>query len=372
MGTPAKLCFFLPSLGGGGAERVWLTFANGLAERGAEVELVTPSGPAAYARELDPRVRWVRLPASRLSLTLAPLCLHLSRAKPDALLSTMTLANLMATAAVKLSSPRTRLVLRESTSPSANYYRALDRLQPPARRLAYRFADAIIAPSQGVLTDLQASLTSSALPKLHLIENPLPIDGLIAQAEEPPAMPLGDFTTQGPLILGCGRLNSLKAFDVLIRAFAMVQAERPARLMILGEGPQRAALEELVGELGLTGKVTLPGFFANPFPAFARARVFVLSSRYEGLPNVLLQAMAFGANVVSTDCKSGPSDIIQSKAQGLLVPVGDVQAMSQAMLRQLEAPHPNQEAQRRARDFDAPRAIDKMVALLRALGTWRA
>jgi glycosyltransferase involved in cell wall biosynthesis len=155
------------------------------------------------------------------------------------------------------------------------------------------------------------------------------------------AQPLDDpwFTAgAAPVVLGAGRLDQQKDFPTLIRAFAAVRSKRAARLVILGEGPERARLESLVEELGIGEHVRLPGFVSNPFSYMARAAVFVLSSAWEGMPGVLIQAMACGAPVVATDCESGPREVLASGKYGRLVPVGDHAALAEAIAATLDAP----------------------------------
>ena len=139
-----------------------------------------------------------------------------------------------------------------------------------------------------------------------------------------------------PVILGAGRLTEQKDFPTLIRAFALVRKKHPARLMILGEGEERSKLETLVQELGLEKEVSLPGFVDNPYKYMKRAAVFVLSSRWEGFPNVLVEAMALGTPVVSTDCPNGPAEILENGKWGELVPVGETQSLASAVLRTLD------------------------------------
>ena len=137
------------------------------------------------------------------------------------------------------------------------------------------------------------------------------------------------------MVLAAGRLVALKGFDTLLRAFARVRQQMPARLVILGEGSERSNLERLAAELGVAADVDMPGFDPNPFRYMKRAGVFVLSSRYEGLPNVLIQAMACGCPVVSTDCPNGPAEILDGGRYGPLVPVDDVEALAYAMAQAL-------------------------------------
>jgi glycosyltransferase involved in cell wall biosynthesis len=170
--------------------------------------------------------------------------------------------------------------------------------------------------------------------KVRVIYNPVVSPELYEKADAPVEHPWFQ-PHQPPVVLAAGRLVALKGYDTLLRAFARVRQETPARLVILGEGPERPNLERLASELGVAADVDMPGFDPNPFRYMKRAGVFVLSSRYEGLPNVLIQALACGCPVVSTDCPSGPSEILDGGRYGVLVPVDDVEAMAGAIVRAL-------------------------------------
>jgi glycosyltransferase involved in cell wall biosynthesis len=203
-------------------------------------------------------------------------------------------------------------------------------------RRYYPWADGIVAVSQGVAADL-LELTDLPPSKVRVLPNPVVTPELVECA----AQPLDDpwFTAgAAPVVLGAGRLDQQKDFPTLIRAFAAVRSKRAARLVILGEGPERARLESLVEELGIGEHVRLPGFVSNPFSYMARAAVFVLSSAWEGMPGVLIQAMACGAPVVATDCESGPREVLASGKYGRLVPVGDHAALAEAIAATLDAP----------------------------------
>jgi glycosyltransferase involved in cell wall biosynthesis len=230
-----------------------------------------------------------------------------------------------------------------------------------ARRY-FREAEAILAVSNGVADDLAAV---AALPRqaIRTIYNPVVTPDLQARASAPLDHP---WFAPGapPVLLGVGRLAAQKDFATLIRAFARVRARRPVRLMILGEGKKRRELEELADSLGVRQDLALPGFEENPFAYMARAAVFVLSSAYEGLPGVLIQAMASGCPVVSTDCPSGPMEILEHGSYGPLVPVGDDIAMAEAIQTVLDAP-PSQERLRvRAAEFSMDRAVEQHLEVL--------
>ncbi|NJN46594.1 MAG: glycosyltransferase, partial [Candidatus Competibacteraceae bacterium] len=189
---------------------------------------------------------------------------------------------------------------------------------------------------QGVAEDT-IILTGLPQDRVTVVRNPVITPRLLRLAREPVAHPW--FTDQGPpIILGAGRLTRQKDFPTLLRAFAAVRRERPARLMILGAGKQQAALQAQATHLGIADTLTLPGFTDNPYAYMAKAAVFALSSLWEGSPNVLTEALALGTPVVATDCPSGPREILQEGRFGPLVPVGDAAALSQAIVQMLDNP----------------------------------
>lgn len=207
---------------------------------------------------------------------------------------------------------------------------------PALVRLCYPWADGIVAVSEGVADDLQkvAGLPRS---RIQVLANPIITAELAGQAAEPlddpwfaPGAP--------PVILGVGALRKQKDFPTLIRAFGALRSRREARLLILGEGTERSSLESLVQELGVGADVRLPGRVANPYNYMAKAAVFVLSSAWEGMPGVLIQALASGAKVVATDCESGPRELLAGGEYGQLVPVGDSAALSAAISTSLDRP----------------------------------
>jgi glycosyltransferase involved in cell wall biosynthesis len=209
-----------------------------------------------------------------------------------------------------------------------------NRFTPWFAKRFYPWADGIVAVSQGVAQDLSAA---SGLPAdaIQVIYNPVITPLFLEKAQEPLDHPW--FAPgQPPVILGVGKLEAQKDFPTLIRAFAQVRDRYPARLMILGWGPDRPQLEALIAELGLAEDAALPGYVENPYAYMARAALFALSSAWEGLPTVLIEAMAAGVPVVSTDCESGPQEILNRGQYGTLTPVGDSRALAEAMLAVLK------------------------------------
>jgi glycosyltransferase involved in cell wall biosynthesis len=200
----------------------------------------------------------------------------------------------------------------------------------------YPWADAIVAVSKGVADDL-ARVARLPRDRIKVIYNPVVTEALFRKAEEPLEHP---WFLSGcpPVILGVGRLTAAKDFPTLIRAFARVRESQLARLLILGEGEKRDSLEKLVRELRLERDVSMPGFMDNPYAYMRKSSIFVLSSCWEGLPNVLIEAMACGCQVISTNCPSGPEEILRGGHYGKLVPVGDAEALAKAILANFDKP----------------------------------
>lgn len=360
-----RIAIFVPSLSGGGAERIMVTLANRFADRGLQVDLVVARLGGAYGTylgDVSPAVNIVDLKARRLIFSLPALIRYFRRTPPDACLSAINHANVLAIAARWLSGSRFRLVVSERNS-LANEVRGIslrNRVMPWLMRYTYPHADALVAISKGLAGELSAGI-SFPQNSIIVIHNPVPVERIRRLAAEP--LP-DDDERYMPLILGAGRLKPQKDFPTLIRAFALLRAQRPCRLVILGEGSLRAELTELVAELDLTGDVSFPGFAANPYTWMKRADLFVLSSAWEGFGNVLAEAMACGTRVVSTDCSSGPAEILEDGKWGRLVPVSDAAAMAAAMAATLDDKNPP-DVMHRAAAFDLNMIAD---AYLRALG----
>jgi glycosyltransferase involved in cell wall biosynthesis len=240
------------------------------------------------------------------------------------------------------------------------------RLLPSLMRLLYPKASFIVGVSQGVVDDLKKVLGFES-PKFRVIYNPIVDEDLLKKAEEPVDHP---FFGEGkpPVVLAVGRLHVAKDFPTLLRAFALVRREIPSRLLILGEGEKRQELESLARKLGINGDLDMPGFVKNPYKYMRRASVFVLSSQWEGFGNVLVEAMACGCPVVSTDCPSGPGEILAGGEYGILVPVGNPEKLAEAILGVLTnqelARELSEKGKRRAQDFTVERAVKEYLKLV--------
>lgn len=334
-----RLALHVKRLGGGGAERVMATLASQFASQGHAVTIILTVPDLTYASELHPDVQIHFLKAQRRSTLALELGRYLRRTQTDALLSTLYGNNFIAVMAKLFTRPRTRVVIREANTTTADMSQTTMNPKEKTKanfyyRWLYPRADAVVAVSKGVARDLQQYVPIPP-SKLYVIYNPVITQQIFVQSEDGgghPWLQSGEL----PVVLGVGRLTPQKDWQTLFRAFAMVLQHRRARLLILGEGELRGELTDLAARLGITDYVDMPGFDPNPFRYMRRASVFVLSSRYEGLPNVLIQAMALGCPVVSTNCPSGPEEILDGGKYGELVPVGDADAMAQAILRVLE------------------------------------
>ncbi|HEU0246284.1 MAG TPA: glycosyltransferase [Gaiellaceae bacterium] len=328
----ARIAIFAPSMAGGGAERGAVKLAEGLVRRGFDVDLVLATAEGPRLGEIPADVRIVDLGARRVVGSLPALVRYLRREKPQGLASVLDHANVVALWARKLGRYSGRVVVIEQNTLSEaarNGKSRRDRMMPRLVRRFYPWADYVVGVSEGVTEDL-ARFVSLPAEKLRVISNPIvaPEIGELARAPVDHAWFDGD---GGPVFVAAGRLRPQKDFPTLLRAFSHVRAKRPARLLILGEGPEREPLEALARELELSGDVSLPGATTNPYAYMARSTAFILSSRWEGLPTVLIEAMSCGAPVVATDCPSGPREILAGGRYGALVPVGDVQALAAAM-----------------------------------------
>ena len=337
--TEGAIAFFLPSLGGGGAERVVVNLAQGISERGIRVDLVLAAAEGPLLDQVPPAVRVVDLRAPRVLRSLVPLAGYLRRERPRVLVSSMGHANLIAIWAAKLAGGVAPLVVTEHNTLSQETQRQsrlVGRLWPHLLGTFYPWATTVVAVSRGAADDLART---AGLPRdrIEVVYNPVITPAMLALARQAPDHPWLA-PGQPPVILGAGRLTGQKDFLTLVRAFAEVRRRRPARLVILGEGPERPAIEALIRELGVAEDVALPGFHENALAYMAGSAVFVLSSAWEGLPTVLIEALAAGTRVVSTDCPSGPREILQDGRLGALVPVGNAAALAEATLEALEQP----------------------------------
>ena len=320
------------SMEGGGAQRAVAKLATGLVRRGHAVDLVLAHARGPYLAEIPPEVRVVDLGVRRVASAVLPLARYLRSERPRAVLSVLDYVNVVCVAARALARSDVRLVVSERNTLSvavANTTRRRTRLMPTLVRWAYPRADAVVAVSEGVAEDL---VTGFGLEpsSVHVLNNPVVTPDVTRMRSLPATHPwLRDPALK--VVLAVGRLVPQKDHATLVEAFARAGLGPDVRLVVLGEGPLRPELEAAVARHGLTGVVDLPGFVDNPYAEMAAADLFVLPSRWEGSPGVLIEAMACGVPVVATDCPSGPLQILAGGRFGRLVPVGDVDGLARAV-----------------------------------------
>lgn len=332
-----KITMVLPDFGGGGAERIMVFLANAFAERGVETTFLAGRAEGPCLADLSRQVRLVDLGVRRFSRAVPALVRHMNAASPDAVLSALTHANLVTLLAARLARRGPRIVVAEhnSTTMLANAGGGPKQVVKTAlMRWLYPRADCITFVSQAMQAEFAALLR---LPpdRLATVYNPVPVDQLRQRAAAGPSH-AWLVRKEGPVAIAAGRLTGQKDFPTLLRAFARVPP--PARLIVFGEGPDRSALEALRDELGLADRVSFPGFLANLPAELAAADLFVLSSLWEGLPGVLLEALALEVPVVATDCPTGPNEILDGGRWGRLVPTGQPEALATAMQAALDRP----------------------------------
>ncbi len=351
--------------GAGGVERMVMNLVREFARRGIAVDLLGIRCDSAHLRDVPGNVRLRPLRARHSRTSVGELADYLEHERPAALLVAKDRPGRAALRARRRARVDCPVVIRLGTNLSA----ALEGRHPLARwlrtapmRRAYRQVDRVVAVSEGVAGDTRR-ITGLPAGRVTVIRNPVITPDLARRATAPCPHPwLED--GRAPVLMAAGRLTRQKDFTTLVEAFALLRRQRPARLVILGEGRLRGDLERRIGALGLAGDVILPGFTDNPYAWMARADGFVLSSRWEGSPNVLTEAMALGTPVAATDCPSGPREVLDDGRVAPLVPMGDPAALADAMGRILDRPPEPADLQAAVADYRADNSADHYLRVL--------
>lgn len=352
-----RLALFLPAMYGGGAERIMLNLAHGIAQQGFKVDLVVGISDGPLLEQVPECVNLVELGASRSIYALPALIRYLRRVKPYAMLTALNRVNLMAIWAKRLTGYPTSLVVTEHNTLSVgtkNTKMLREKMYPLLANLFYPWADGIVGVSQGVSDDL-AKTARIDRKQIDVIYNPVITDEMRKKAETPLEHPWVQ-SDQPPVMLAIGRLSEQKNFSLLLDAFAKLRADQPARLIILGEGPLREQLEAQIETLGIAEDVSLPGWVENPYAYMMHTDALVLSSNWEGLPTVLIEALYCQTNIISTDCPSGPQEVLAKGKYGQIVPMNDTVALAQAMRKAI-----NGDAPKPTVDSYAPYEMDTVV-----------
>lgn len=344
-----RIAMYLPSASGGGAERLVVNLAGFFLARGLAVTILMDRAEGPLLGSIPKGATVVSFGNPRVWQSVTPLARYLRTARPDILVSNLEHNNIVAIWAAMLARVRTTLVVTQHNMLSAQARRGgTFRLLPALHRMFLARADGIVTVSAGIADDL-AAVTKVARGRITVIHNGVVTDDFESKAAAGTDHPF--FTAGVPVFVAVGRLVPQKDFPTLLGAFARLVRDRPARLIILGEGPLRADLEGEVRKLDLADRVALPGYVLNPLPLMRAASAVVLSSRFEGFAIMLAEALACGTPVVSTDCPHGPAEILERGRFGPLVPVGDPDALAAAMLAVLDRPLPADTLRDRGRVF---------------------
>lgn len=328
-----KITIFLPSLEVGGSERVMIALAQGFLNNGYRVDLVTARAEGPFLNKLPVGLNLINLNVKRVLFSLKPLFYYLKNEKPDILLSALDYANLVALWARAVAKVPTKCYITVHNEIYSFYQQApslKDQIIPYLMQKFYPWADGIIAVSHGVAQEI-SKFTGVNERKIKVIYNPV-IDNDFYEKAKEPVHHSWFIEKDDPLIIGIGRLTRIKGFANLIKAFAKIKDRFDGRLIILGEGEERKYLEQLIGEHKLGDRVQLLGCVDNPYKYLARADLFVLPSLSEGLPNVIVEAMALGIPIIATDCSSGPKEILCNYGLGKLIPAKDADILTRAII----------------------------------------
>ena len=361
-----RICIFISFSGQGGVELMVTNLAQGFLDAGLDVDMVLVKTHGEHIKAIPAGVRTIELAARHTWTGLTGLARYIRQEQPTAILAAKDRAIRVAVLARRLAGSSAPLVGRLGTTISAaleGKSRIRKLVWFGGMRLFYRRVDRLVAVSEGVADDIRR-ITRLSDDRIMVVRNPVVTPSLYKLAREPSPHPWLN-NSDLPVILSVGRLTRQKDFTTLIRAFAFLRRSQECRLIILGEGRDRASLENLTRDLRLSDDIVLPGFTGNPYSFIARCSLFVLSSRWEGSPNALTESLALGIPVVSTDCPSGPREILQGGRYGKLVPVGDHEALASAMAVTMDDHLPSQVLKEAVSEYTVSKSAE---GYLEALG----
>lgn len=356
----------VPNLSAGGIQRVILNLGIGLQRKGAEVHLILIKGEGELLKEVPDGIKVINFHLTSIFRLPPPLISYLREYRPTALLSTHPNMNLAVILSRKISGTKARVVVSEHNDPlSASKFRKSKRrygVSPFMKRIIYQRADAVVGISEGVADGI-AKTTGMRRDKIQVIYNPIFSERIQMLGKEGVSWPISQ--EENPIkLVAVGRLSPQKDFFTLLEAFNIFRKRMPAQLVILGEGEQRKELEAEIRNQGDEERVHLLGYVQNPFAYMTAADIFVSSSLWEGLPSVHVEALACGCQVVSTDCPSGPSEILVGGKYGRLVPVKDPRALADAIEQTVKNPLPKTVLRKRAEYFSFERSVDQYWRVL--------
>ena len=364
-----KLTFFIQDFEGGGAQHMFINTANEFAKRGYQVDLLVVNDSGPNKERVLSNVNIVNMDKPRSLSALMPMARYYRHAKPDILLSAMTHSNVVAILARIMSfTNTTKLIVTERTFLSVHIQKTAstrDKTFSLATKIFYRFADKVIGISKGVAEDIR-QLARLMPEKVGYIYNPVVTEQLRIDFEQDLPNTLKDHAQQ-KLIVTSGRLSFEKDQETLLRAFSILHKTHDAKLVFLGNGPLEEKLQKTAIELGVNEHVLFAGFVNNSLVYMKQADLFVMSSLLEGFCNTIVEALYCGLSVVSTDCPSGPREILKDGEFGHLTPVGDAAALASAMIAALERPSDAEKQKERALCFTVDTICDEYQKLFEEL-----
>lgn len=359
-----KIMFFLFTLSGGGAERTVVNIMNNLNKNKYDVVLVLGNRKNdAYSQLLDKKIRIIDLDLSRLRYSIFQLRKTILEVNPNLIFSTMNPNNIMIAAANALTLKKTPLILREANNRTASgnvtfFNKILTRF------FYNRYATSIVSLSRGVKADLVKNFNIKE-EKIQVIYNPIEVEDIVSASREP----VDDFIFDeaNKYIITVGRLHEQKNHDMLIRAFENIKDRLNVKLIILGEGPLEQELNSYIEKKDLQKDVFLKGFKSNPYKYVAKSDLFVLTSNWEGFGHVIVESLSLGIPVISTDCKSGPREIIGNNEYGILVPVNDSKRLEEeiekVLTSKIDLTELKYKGKQRSKDFKALKIVKEYELL---------
>lgn len=353
-----KIAIFLPNLAGGGAEKVFVSLSSAFIKSGFAVDMILIQKRGELLSFLDERVNVIELNSKKIRGSFAPLLSYLRNNNPEILIAVMWPLTVLGTIAFRISGCHGRVVVSDHNTLSlstSGYSKFRKIVLSQTIRWVYPLADIRLAVSNGVAADIK-QLSGLSKIKFNVIYNPI---NRHIEGDE-----LENTIRTRFRVINVGALKPQKNQALLIEAFAKILKDIDGELVIVGDGELRGDLEQLITDLNLKDHVTLTGFIENIDSEYRKSDLFVLSSDYEGFGNVIVEAMSAGTPVVSTDCQSGPREILEDGKYGTLVPVGDVDALANAMLAGLYQKHDEQALKDRAADFSVDKIADQYLDVI--------
>lgn len=336
------IALFIPTLYGGGAEKAFVSLGIALSNRGYNIDFLVRNNQNPIKKEFSKKIQIVDFNKKRMARTIIPLMVYLISTKPYALISALYLPNAIAIMASKFTGSKTKIITTIHSMDSLKDYSKKSLANHVEKKVVLHFtnqAKCIVAVSKGA-AEYSSRLFKIPIKNYYIIYNPLEIEEVTIKSNQ---IAEDEYfqNDKFPIIISIGRLNPVKDYETLLEAFQIVRSKIPAKMLILGEGTLRGKLEQNIAKYKLGKDVLLPGYINNPYPYLKQADVFVSSSLHESFGLVLIEAMAVGCPIVSTDCPGGVKEVLGDGKYGKLVPVGDPEAMANAILESLsEKPKP--------------------------------